>query len=379
MLKSGYDVLLVGNRQLNSSELEKMGRECVSNYSQKKIISDNDCENADKLSVALFEDSPHIYVNPTENLMLGNYVKDGDTVATVYGSGDFALDAVFHGAKEVVGFDINKFQYPVGAFKTAALKVLDYDDYFSFFSDTMSSSYLDKSVYGKIKLADPKNKFYKFWDPMINQYDKDKKSLSGNPIVGMGEFSLFEIALTYSKIMGISYAKIPELIMGPQGVQTPGSYNENASSYEDTKEKLKSSNISFLKSSLLGFRRQLVLSKYLGSNFSGFDTIYLSNVPEYIEGDSFVNTVQKQLMPLLKDDGSVVYCCQGRDPKILSGGISSLNLRDNMSVDAVQEKNDVIAFDMLSKMYDVSIETAPTLSDFNGPSKHDTFVKVMKK
>ena len=230
--------------------------------------------------MALFEDSPHIYVNPTENLMLGNYVKDGDTVATVYGSGDFALDAVFHGAKEVVGFDINKFQYPVGAFKTAALKVLDYDDYFGFFSDTMSSSYLDKSVYGKIKLADPKNKFYKFWDPIINQYDKDKKSLSGNPIVGMGEFSLFEIALTYSKIMGISYAKIPELIMGPQGVQTPGSYNENASSYEDTKEKLKSSNISFLKSSLLGFRRQLVLSKYLGSNFSGFDTIYLSNVPE---------------------------------------------------------------------------------------------------
>lgn len=379
MLKGSYDVFLVGNRQLSSSELEKMGRECISNYDQKRRVSDNDCENDDKLSVALFDNSPHIYVNPTENLMLGNYVKDGDTIATVYGSGDFALDAVFHGAKEVVGFDINKFQYPVGAFKTAALKVLDYDDYFAFFSDTMSSLYLDKSVYGKIKLADPKNKFYKFWDPTINQYDKDKKSLSGNPIVGMGEFSLFEIALTYSKIMGISYAKIPELIMGPQGVQTPGSYNENASSYEDTKEKLKSSNISFLKSSLLGFRRQLVLSKYLGSNFSGFDTIYLSNVPEYIEGNSFVNTVQKQLMPLLKDDGSVVYCCQGRDPKILSGGISSLNLRDNMSVDAIQEKNDVIAFDMLSKMYGVSIETAPTLSDFNGPSKHDTFVKVMKK
>ena len=167
--------------------------------------------------------------------------------------------------------------------------------------------------------------------------------------------------------------------MGPQGVQTPGSYNENASSYEDTKEKLKSSNISFLKSSLLGFRRQLVLSKYLDSDFSGFDTIYLSNVPEYIKGDAFVDTVQKQLMPLLKDDGSIVYCCQGRDPEILMGTASSLNLDNSTSVDAFQEKNDVMAFSILKNMYDVSFDTVSTLSDFNGPGKHDTFVKVMKK
>ena len=60
-------------------------------------------------------------------------VKDGDTIATVYGSGDFALDAVFHGAREVVGFDINEFQYPVGAFKTMSLEILSYSDYFTFF------------------------------------------------------------------------------------------------------------------------------------------------------------------------------------------------------------------------------------------------------
>ena len=379
MLKSDYDVSLVGNRQLSSSELEKMGRECISNYSQKRKVSINDYENADKLSLSLFEDSPHIYVNPTENLMLGNYVKDGATIATVYGSGDFALDAVFHGAKEVVGFDINKFQYPVGAFKTMALEILSYSDYFTFFSDTRSSLYLDKSIYDKIKLNNPKNKFYKFWDPIINQYDKDKQVLRGDPMVGMGEFSLFEIALTYAKVMGIKYAKIPELIMGPQGVQTPGSYNENAGSYEATGEKLKSSKISFLKSGLLGFRRQLVLSKYLNSDFSGFDTIYLSNVPEYIKGDAFVDAVKKQLMPLLKDDGSIVYCCQGRDPEVLNGSTSSLNLDNNLSVDAVREKNDVIAFDMLSKMYDVSCDTVQTLSDFNGPGNYDTFVKVLKK
>lgn len=379
MLKSDYDVFLVGNKQISSSELEKMGRECISNYSQKRKVSINDYENADKLSVALFEDSPHIYVNPTENLVLGNYVKDGDTIATVYGSGDFALDAVFHGAREVVGFDINEFQYPVGAFKTMSLEILSYSDYFTFFSDTRSSLYLDKGIYNTIKLGNPKNKFYKFWDPIINQYDKDKQVLRGDPMVGMGEFSLFEIALTYAKVMGIKYAKIPELIMGPQGVQTPGSYNENAGSYEATGEKLKSSKISFLKSSLLGFRRQLVLSKYLNSDFSGFDTIYLSNVPEYIKGNAFVDTVKKQLMPLLKDDGSIVYCCQGRDLEVLNGSTSSLNLDNNLSVDAVLEKNDVIAFDMLSKMYDVSCDTVQTLSDFNGPGNYDTFVKVMKK
>lgn len=33
MLKSDYDVFLVGNKQISSSELEKMGRECISNYS----------------------------------------------------------------------------------------------------------------------------------------------------------------------------------------------------------------------------------------------------------------------------------------------------------------------------------------------------------
>ena len=379
MLKGSYDVFLVGNRQLSSSELEKMGRECISSYSQKRKVSINDYENADKLSVALFEDSPHIYVNPTENLVLGNYVRDGDTIATVYGSGDFALDAVFHGAKEVVGFDINKFQYPVGAFKTMALEILSYSDYFTFFSDTRSSLYLDKCIYDKIKLGNPRNKFYKFWDSIINQYDKDKQVLRGDPMVGMGEFSLFEIALTYAKVMGIKCAKIPKLIMGPQGVQSSGSYNENAKSYEATREKLKSSRISFLRSSLLNLRRQLVLSKYLNSDFSGFDTIYLSNVPEYIKGDAFVDAVKKQLMPLLKDDGSIVYCCQGRDPEILSGGASSLSSENNLSVDAIQEKNDVIAFDMLSKMYDVSFDTAKTLSDFNGPGNYDTFVKIMKK
>ena len=377
MLKSGYDVFQVGNSQLNSNELESLGKECVSNYNKKSMVSSEICRDSDKLSRSLFENNPHIYLNPTENLMLGNYVKDGDTVATIYSSGDFALDAVFHGAKEVVGFDINKFQYPVGAFKTMALGVLDYFDYFSFFSDIGSDLYLDRGIYDKIKLNNPKNKFYKFWDQIINQYVKDKRSLADNPL--LGNFPFFNLATAYSMVTGTDVAKIPELIMGAQGIKTIGSYSENEESYEATKERLKSSNISFLKSGLLEFRRQLVLSKYLSGDFSGFDTIYLSNVPEYINGDAFVSTVQKQLMPLLKDDGSIVYCCQGREPEVLMGVVSKWSSSNNLPIDFFQELNDVKAFSELRKMYDVSLDKVPTLSKLNGPGNYDTFVKVMKK
>ena len=57
-------------------------------------INDNSCIELDcdgELSTQLFKDASIMYLNPTEDMVLKNFVKDDDCIATVLSSGDFVL------------------------------------------------------------------------------------------------------------------------------------------------------------------------------------------------------------------------------------------------------------------------------------------------
>ena len=136
-------------RKIKTKEYTKIAEECL--FGGKKVVLDkSDFFDGNKFSEKIFDDSRVIYANPTEKLMIGDFVKEGDKFATVLSSGDFALDGVFHGAKEIATFDINKNQFLMAELKTKGVQKLSYDDFVAFFSDVSSDGYLSSEIYRKV-------------------------------------------------------------------------------------------------------------------------------------------------------------------------------------------------------------------------------------
>ena len=100
----------------------------------------------------LFDSGKVFYLNPTEELRMGDIVKPGRKTATVLGSGDFAMDSIYHGVSDITCFDINKYQYYIAALKLKALQNMSYDEYCNFFSDSRyDSKLLNPIIYDKLK------------------------------------------------------------------------------------------------------------------------------------------------------------------------------------------------------------------------------------
>ena len=107
-----------------------------------------------------------------------------------------------------------------------------------------------------------------------------------------------------------------------------------------------------------------------------------------MNGRDFFNIVSEQLMPLLTDDGSIVYCCQGVDPDVLENAsprellhmiAMSKKLGGEAFMNAFQEINNVEGYQALREQYDVSKTTTETLALANGNADTDVFVRVKKK
>ena len=110
------------------------------NYIDKEKIENNAlrCINNSLLgeynnTSRMFQKGEIIYLNPTEQLCIKDAVKGADSVATVLSSGDFAIESVYHGVKDILTFDINKAQYYIASLKLAALQNMDNKSYNSFF------------------------------------------------------------------------------------------------------------------------------------------------------------------------------------------------------------------------------------------------------
>lgn len=119
-----------------------------------------------------------------------------------------------------------------------------------------------------------------------------------------------------------------------------------------------------------------------------FQSIYLSNVPEFINGEIFARTVSKQLMPLLNDGGCIAYCCQGTSIDFLNMADGQLNnLKNQLAVAspvfenlvAQQLLNSIEGLRLIKNDFNVDFYEVPTFCEGNGISDKDTYIYVKKR
>ena len=377
-------------------------------------------ENSKSLSKGLFAGGKVFYFNPTEELRICDFVKNGDSVATVLGSCDFAIDSIFHGASDVLTFDINRFQYYPAMLKFKFLQNMPYDDYCSFFTDEDNECFLSKDMYEYLKMISSDNKdFYIFMDIFFNKLSnarlKVREDVKSDPFYNIVEdamndklnsdsiykklIKLFRIKIDDDSTdmylnfifdrFGLSYSS-PEILQLLHGIETnkfKNSYLENEYSYNLVKEILKDANIDFINSDISELVSNLKKVGYIDSSFKGFNSIYLSNVPEYIDGAYFVDVIIKRLSELLKDDGVIVYCCQGLSNDSLKRGKSSIDriiygsdnfISDSNPLNKIRLRNNINAYCLLRSLYDVSLDETKSLCLENGYEDSDSFVYVRK-
>lgn len=421
MLKKTSQISVLGDKICNK-DMECLAKDVLNQNNklkqmeQESFISGDICED-------IFSSNTQFYLNPTEALRISHYVNEGDNFATVLSSGDFALDSVYAGAKNILTFDISKFQYPIALLKTQAIKVLSYDEYFSFFSDIYSQDYLSPDLYNQIVQKSKNPLLFAFWDIYFRERIAEKKRLLNDPnyrflldAKDLLEQGLFPRELLnmvesitgndgthaiklfndvyYNQLMkstdkAFKPLKTINALSGESGERTKDSYIESSSSYEVTRERLGNVNISFIRTNIAKLRFNLVRTGYTKKDFTGFNSIYLSNIPEFLSGNAFANIVSNQLMPLLSENGSIIYCCQGIDEDVLKGSktddfnrarmenFSDLNITSMLN--NVMEINDAEAYSILTKLYDVSLDVEDRYCEVNGNGKSDIYVRVMKR
>lgn len=367
-------------------------------------------ENPQKdLANQLFEDAPTLYLNPTEKMFISNLIVSKEAFATVLGSGDFVIDASYHGTREILTFDINGNQYYPAALKLKGLQNMSYKEYWNFFSNVNSPDYLSQEKYKELKRkAEQDLKLYAFMDEIISQRRKDqinlKKYLNSleidinmlkqiGSLMGIKTENMGDVALDKAISM-ITPMYEPSVtfrtISGLQGNKTKQSYLENEVSYQKAQKSIKQTNISFLKANLTKLKETLESSDYTKrEEYNRFHSIYLSNIPEYLNGETFANVVEQELIPLLQEDGVIAYCCQSTNAKTLKMDDRGLNeLKSNAKILISQESsplsiyqmiNSIEGFRKISKNHNVDYIETKTLSQFNGLEENDTYVYIRKR
>ena len=375
-------------------EIREQARKCMEDRVELRNINDN-------LSNQMFEDAPTLYLNPTERMYISNLVVPGDTFATVLGSGDFALEASFHGVNNILTFDINKHQYYPAALKLKGLQNMGYDEYYKFFSDPSSPLFLSKEVYERLKSSSEIDyDLYAFMDEVIKLKEKEQiytedfvkkvnRSMPGAASI-LNDANIEELDQVLQQFQEYRPSSVLRTIAGTAGFKTEGTYLENETSYKKAQDSIISTHISHVKTDVTKLKDYLDKIKYTKkNNFNGFNAIYLSNVPEYIPGNEFANAVKTQLIPLLSEKGVIAYCVQGTSVKTLNMPRNAIDvIEQNQEFIKTHEFNRLAGRQMLNaargvnilkEQYDVSFIEKDTLSLANGLDDKDTYVHIRKK
>lgn len=341
----------------------------------------------------VFNNSSNIYLNPTEEMALKDIVREGSTVATVSGSGDFAIESIFHNAGKVCTFDINEYQYYVEALKVIAAQKLSYEDYFDFFSNAENTNrFMSTEIYEKIRQGLPTSRLTAFWDTMMKTKESELRRFHNLPFYqAVKEIKPDEPDFTLNIASRLVLQTIPSrvfnLMQGAQGLTIKGTYLEGEESYEQLKKALiEGKDISFSKCDLLKLKNY-VLSNGLTKKY---DLIYLSNIPDYIDGQTLMSTIDEQLMPLLNEGGEVAYCSQGADFAMLQ----SMNMNElidmsktlkietallgNTDVYKIMRANGIEQYALLTEKYDVDTIVSKTLYTGDGKGPDDIVVRIKK-
>lgn len=120
-----------------------------------------------------------MYIYATE--MVSSYYShlnlSGKRILSIVGSGDQIIDAYFLGAKEVVGFDINKYAFFMFDLKFAAINELNYQEFLKFFGDNLDGGNLNFGLYKKLK-GDLPLRTKNFFDKIYKEFDNNGKRLT---------------------------------------------------------------------------------------------------------------------------------------------------------------------------------------------------------
>ncbi len=198
-------------------------------------------------------DAP-MYVYATE--MVAAYYRrlalKGKRVLTVTGSGDQVVNALFYGASEVVGFDINRNSLFITELKLGAIRALSYKEFLRFFSQTKQG--FGQVLYLKIR-------------PLLSKacqtYVDRLYEVAGMKGLGTSEYFRDRGELVSHKTREINAYLANE-----------AAYGKVKGILEDSRPILRVENV-----------LNLATSKAFGKK--KFDVINLSNVPNYLTGRSF--------------------------------------------------------------------------------------------
>ena len=375
---------ILGDKNLTADIAIEDAQSAIDNSRIHANVSPYNGDNI-QLSTILFKDRNQFYFNPTEELSMGNYVNKGSSVLTVLSSGDFPLDSIYHGAKDIITFDINKYQYYIAMLKYLAITKLSYEEYYSFFCDISSNDYLSLKIYKKIISGNKKNPVLTFWDTFMTQRDLDMQNIRNNTQYLLAKYlsqdTLTPAMFDYNrKINDLPITATTELILSENGEKTPNSFLENEASYNLTKREIEKSETSFIKSDLIDLKNNLINAKNFPLPY--FDTIYLSNIQEYLNPTVFKQAIDEQLMPMLKPDGSIVFCCQGitADTLAITSQDKAMAMRRKVlytynDLSSLVSSNDILAYQMLiASNYDVSTTSLLSLTQ----NYEDTIVQLKK-
>ena len=204
-------------------------------------------------------------------------VKD-KSVLTV-GSGDQALNAIYHGASDVTIIDRNPMALYFADLKVSAIKNLDYKSFLDYFSydNIFSHKYYSKISHDLCE----ESRF--FWDNAILQCSniEEGHTLVKSMFHGMGASNIYnDIAfgggMTYSKFYRVS--------------------NE----YDKLKQKLKDIDIKYINCN--------IADAHLAITDRKFDRILLSNMWDYYYVMDFVEIIDQLKNSLLQLDGKMQLC-----------------------------------------------------------------------
>ena len=283
---------------------------CLANANTRKLM---DFEGE------FFRKNPHFYMNSSDNVLLpvSKLVKEGSRVLTVGASGEYMLDSILYGAKDVVNYDINSIQYYVCCLKLWAIQVLDYKEYIDFFTNFRTSNiYLDYKVFDKIISQFETESAYPFW----KKYAKQRRieTVAARQIINeMGPMiKMFSpVQTTNQELMYVICTNVgpgimPDkfsamrLINVPEANKNCIGYLSSEDNYYKTREKIKEVNISFVTSGLDEIKDKVFEDKK-------FDVVFLSNIPYYLTTDKIVGSINEQLLPIISDDGIISMYHQG--------------------------------------------------------------------
>lgn len=384
----------IGYKKEKERDIKAQAKRCLEGYMNVYDMSKD-------LGTQLFADAPTLYLNPTERLHIANIINPNEAFATVLASGDFAIEASFHGAKKILTFDINKNQYYPAALKIKALQNMDMNEFYNFFMNEKSKQHLSPELYTELKKrseSDPR--LYAFLDEIFNQKKQDlqyqrvyfnrmsqeKKSLLEMMGIDIENLSPYMMDRVFNNLFGdYKNSTLNRTITGQGGVVTEGTYMEYVVPYMTAQEKIKDTSISFLKTDATNLKTSLEKEN---TDFDRFSAIYLSNVPEYLNKDVFMKAVKEELMPLLTDNGVLAFCVQATDIKRLNMSddeLAKVKASTAYMSDAPellithQLINSTESLRTLREEYNVDLEEIETLTELNGQDEKDTFVYVKKK